>query len=149
VEIGGWRKHISPLPGKYLRDEAERQHAFNVMMAEALPLLKIAGVEVEDLGGGVYRVKAMVRNTGLIPTATGMQNLVERAIPVKATLTANRELEFLYGEAESEVGHLPGAPHEAQEAEWLVRIRGGGAVEFTVTVGAPNAGRDVASATAG
>jgi hypothetical protein len=119
------------------------------MMAEALPLLKIARVAVEDLGGGVYRVKAEVRNTGLIPTATEMQKLVERAIPVKATLTANRELEFLYGESESDVGHFPGAPHEAQEAEWLVRVSGGGTVEFTVTVGAPNAGRDVATATAG
>jgi hypothetical protein len=149
VEIGGWRKHGNPPPGKYLRDESERQHAFNVVMAEALPLLKIAGVEVEDLGGRVYRVKAKVRNTGLIPTATEMQKLVERAIPVNATLTANRELEFLHGEAEAEVGHLPGAPHEAREAEWLVRIRGEGAVVFTVTVGAPNAGRDAASLTAG
>lgn len=149
VEIGGWRKHSSPPEGRYLRDESERHHAFNLMMAEALPLLEIDGVEVDDLGGNVYRVKAGVRNTGLIPTATEMQKMVERAIPVKATLTADRVLEFLHGEAEAEVGHLPGAPHEAREIEWLVRVGGGGAVEFTVTVSAPNAGEDTASAMAG
>lgn len=146
VEIGGWKKHTSPPPGRYLRDESERQHAFNVMMAEALPLLEVTEVEAEDLDGGVYRVTAGVRNTGLIPTATEMQRMVERAIPVKATLSADRDLRFLHGEAAAEVGHLPAAPHEAEVVEWIVRVDGGGPVKFTVTASAPNAGEDTGTA---
>lgn len=149
VEIGGWRKHTSPPPGKYLRDESERQHAFNVMMAEALPLLEVVGVQAEDLGGGIYRVTAEIRNTALIPTATEMQKRLERAVPVTAALTADRELEFLHGEPETELGHLPAAPHEAREAAWLVRMEDDGAVQFTVTASSPNAGRDSASAGSG
>lgn len=149
VEIGGWRKHTSPPPGRYLRDESERQHAMNVMMAEALPHVDVSAVDVEDLEGGVYRITAEVRNTGLIPTATVMQEMVERALPVKAVLSADRELRFLHGEAEVEVGDLPAAPHEAEEVTWVVRVEQPGSVRFTVTARAPNAGEDSGSARAG
>jgi len=149
VEIGGWKKHTSPPPGRYLRDESERQHAFNVMLAEALPELEVVEVDVEDLGGDVHRVTAAVRNTGLIPTATEMQKRVERAIPVTATLSSDRDVDVLDPGTEVEVGHLPGAPHEAREVSWIVRVRGGGPARFTVSASAPNAGESTASGETG
>ena len=119
------------------------------MMAEALPLLQVTGVDTEDLGGGVWRVTAKVRNSGLIPTATEMQVRLQRAVPVKAALSADRELEFLHGEQEVEVGHLPPAPHEPRSVKWLVRVKEAGPVQFTVTAYAPNAGRDAATVKTG
>lgn len=148
VEIGGWKKHTSPPPGKYLEDENRRQLAFNLMLAELLPSVKVREVEAEPLGNGLYKVAAKVANEGLIPTATEMQKRVRRATPVEASLTANRAIEFLSGKETVPLGHLPGAPAEPASAEWIVRVKEPGPVEFTVTARAPNAGRDAKSVTA-
>ncbi len=138
---------MSPPPGRYLRDESERQLRFNLLLASLLPSLAVRDVAVDDLGDGIYRVTADVANDGL--TATEMQKRLERARPVTATLTADRPLEFLAGEAETRIGHLPGAPAEPAAAEWLVRVRGAGPTEFTVTARAPTAGSDTGTVTAG
>lgn len=148
VEIGGWKKHTSPPPGRYLEDENRRQLAFNLMLAELLPSVKVREVEAEPLGNGLYKVAAKVANEGLIPTATEMQKRVRRAKPVEASLTANRALEFLAGKEKISLGHLPGAPAEPASTEWIVRVKEPGPVEFTVTATAPNAGQDAKSVTA-
>jgi murein tripeptide amidase MpaA len=142
VEIGGWKKYTtsSPPPGKYLEEESARQFRFNVMLAEMLPELAVESLEAKALGGGVFRVSAKVRNTGVIPTATQMMEKVRRHALVIATLTANGDLELLDGQARVSLGTLPGAPAEGKTANWLVRLKGAGPIEVTVTASAPTAG---------
>jgi len=149
VEIGGWKKYTtsSPPPGKYLEEESERQLKFNLLMADMLPQIEIAEVTTSSLGGGLYKVTAKVRNAGYIPTATQMQQKVERATPVTARLTSTGEIEIIDGKAALELGHLAGAPDEGATAEWLVRVAGATPVEITVTASAPTAGTARASTT--
>ena len=53
VEIGGWRKfgHNNP-PASELAGEVERNVDFALAQAEHTPLLRVGGVDVEDLGEG-------------------------------------------------------------------------------------------------
>jgi hypothetical protein len=69
-----------------------------------------------------------------------MMEKVRRHAPVIATLTANGDLELLDGQARVSLGTLPGAPAEGKTANWLVRLKGAGPLEVTVTASAPTAG---------
>ena len=141
IEIGGWKKFTtsSPPPGKYLKQESERQFKFNMVLADLLPHLKIREATLSALGGDVYKVKVKVENTGYIPTATEMAKKLSRAISVKATLSG-QNIEFLVGKPELWVGHLDGSPSEPAEVEWVIRTKS--PQSLTVNVYVPTGGRD-------
>lgn len=142
VEIGGWKKYTtsSPPPGKYLEDESARQFRFNLMMAGMLPEIGVESAVATPLGGGLYRVSARIRNTGVVPTATQAMERVRRASPVTATLAAKGDVEFIGRPATQSLGHLEGAPAGRATAEWIVRVKSGGPLEATVAASAPTAG---------
>ena len=141
IEIGGWKKFTtsSPPPGKYLKQESERQFKFNMVLADLLPHLKIREATLSALGGDVYKVIVKVENTGYIPTATEMAKKLSRAISVKATLSG-QNIEFLVGKPELWVGHLDGSPSEPAEVEWVIRTKS--PQSLTVNVYVPTGGRD-------
>ncbi|RMF73765.1 MAG: peptidase M14 [Planctomycetota bacterium] len=71
IEIGGNVKTTGRVPPPfYLEEECHRNFAFTMFHARQMPKVSITGVEVESLGGGLWRVTADVRNEHLIPTTT-------------------------------------------------------------------------------
>lgn len=137
VEIGGWRKfgHNNPLPVDLPR-EVERNADFILLQAVHTQLLEIADTEVESLGGGVYRVRARVRNAGFVPTELAIRSQQGTAVPVRVTLDGAAGVELLSAKSRQELGILAG--YTAERVEWLVRAPDGGTA--TVTATHPKAG---------
>jgi hypothetical protein len=81
IEIGGWSKFTRrPTPEFMLPEECYRNSAFAIFHAENIPELKFGGIEVESLGGGLYKVTAVVINDRVIPTrsAQSVRNNIGR-----------------------------------------------------------------------
>ncbi len=143
VEIGGWRKfgHNNPLPDDLPR-EVERNVDFVLMQAERTPRLVVSGVEVEEIGGDVHRVRATVRNEGWQPTELAIREESGDAVPVRVTLEAGDGVELLSSDAMHELGTLGG--QSSEEAEWLVR--GARGARVTVRAAHPKGGTATAEA---
>jgi hypothetical protein len=129
LEIGGWRKfgHNNPPPSE-LPEEVRRNVDFALMQAEHMPLLEVAAVAAEDLGGGVWRVRATVRNRGLQPTELAIRRQQGRAVPVRVSIEG---AEVLSEPAVSEIAFLPG--HGEEELTWVVRAQQGAAARVSAT----------------
>lgn len=124
VEIGGM------VPGFTLNPPAERldelgagQAAFVAALAEMRPRLVMEGPEVEDLGGGLRRVRLAMTNDGTMPTRTAMAraNRAIRPIVVRFEIDRARLLE---GRRVDRVDGLDGRGGRAL-FEWVYRVGDG------------------------
>ncbi|MDP2871890.1 MAG: M14 family metallopeptidase [Bacillota bacterium] len=157
VEIGGWVpktvRQNAP-PGKLLEDECEKNCRFTIKHALTTPLLRISEACAEQVGEGVYRVTAVVRNLGYLATnLTEQAKTIKVAKPVEVKLEAAAgSLEYVVGQREQEVGHLdgrsavsfnpwgPGAqPKQECRLEWVVKAAAG--TEAVVTASCAQAGK--------
>jgi zinc carboxypeptidase len=135
VEIGGWRKfgHNNPPPDELSR-EVERNVAFVLLQATYMPSLALGDPEIEELGGGVYRVTVAVENRGYQPTELAIRTRQNRAVPVRASIEG---VEVLSEKATVELGVVAG--YSAAEASWIVR--GSDGAGYTLRAWHPKAGR--------
>jgi hypothetical protein len=134
VEIGGWRKfgHNNPPPHELPR-EVERNVAFALLQATHMPRLALGDADIEDLGGGVYRVTVDVENHGFQPSELAIRVRQNRAVPVRATLEG---VEVLTEDATVELGVVGG--YDSAEASWIVR--GAQGARFDLRARHPKAG---------
>ncbi|MBI3081786.1 MAG: carboxypeptidase, partial [Gemmatimonadetes bacterium] len=144
VEIGGWRTRFTTQnpPVQFLKGELELYVPWLLWLAEVGPRLEMEEVAATALGNtGLYRVRAVVRNVGYLPT-----NITQRAVearliePVYATIEL-KDAEPVSGARRASLGHLPGlrdvggqGPGETRRSiEYVVRRTGQrGAVVLTV-----------------
>jgi hypothetical protein len=71
VEVGGFRHDTIRVPeGWMLEEESHRNAAFVLFHAHHLPKLSFSSVETEEIGGGLWRVRASVLNERAIPSVT-------------------------------------------------------------------------------
>jgi len=69
VEIGGWKKTSRRVPPRFMNEElCHRNMAFTLYQADQMPQMKMGETTVEDLGGGVSRVRVDIRNEKATPT---------------------------------------------------------------------------------
>jgi len=151
VELGGWKTMftLKNPPRQMLAAELHKNMRFTLAHADAAPRLAITDVEAQALGAGVVRIRAVVRNTGYLPT-----NVTEQAkrmghagtVTVQIELPANATL--VTGPAKQDVGHLQGwvnagyyvfaAPDPFQKerrVEWVVQAPEGATVRLTAKGG--------------
>ena len=108
VELGGFNykfTHQNP-PENLLVKECENDTRFNIRFAKAMPKLKIDSLVKEDIGNGVYRITAVVGNTGYLPT-----NLSDEAVKLKVSkpVAVNiKGAELISGKECEEIGNLSG-----------------------------------------
>lgn len=154
VEIGGWwaKRVRQNAPPQFLPEEEEKYTRFTLTYAALTPHVGIGKTEAEAVAPGLWIVRALVENTGWLPT-----HLSERAVrngvarPVKVSLAGG---EILMGKAETEIGNLegrsvttgtmfafgPGARADNERlVEWLVRVPDGTA-SVTVTAASEKGG---------
>ena len=154
VEIGGWwaKRVRQNAPPQFLPEEEEKYTRFTLTYAALTPHVQVGKTEAEAVAPGLWIVRALVENTGWLPT-----NLSERAVrngvarPVKVSLTGG---EVLMGKAETEIGNLegrsvttgtmfafgPGARADNERlVEWLVRVPDG-TTSVTVTAASEKGG---------
>ena len=94
VELGGWNKlgvFRNP-PAKYLEREVKRFPPWLTWQALTLPKLEALKTEVQSLGGGVWKVRFAVHNTGYLPTY-----VTKRALERKVTRGVVYEIELPQG----------------------------------------------------
>lgn len=111
VEIGGWKRKftLQNPPPKFLEEECERAGKFMLVYATLTPLVKLTKVEAEPLGPGLYKISAVVKNLGFLPT-----NITERAKkaniakPVVIEILLGDGAELIMGKKKSELGHIEG-----------------------------------------
>ncbi len=165
VEIGGWTHMYTfrnPPPASwattdkargFLPETIHNNCLFTLKHAACTPLLRFSAVKVEPLGADLFKITAVVKNIGYLPT-----HLTEMAIKQKVAVTTQVALEFpdhvqlLMGEKVQDLGHLAGRDernatwspwlrewHSSQrKAEWLVRAAPG--VTLSLEAGSARAG---------
>ena len=149
VELGGWDvigSWYNP-PAHLRRAEVAPIAEWVSYLALASPLLEIESLTAERVDGDVHLVRAVVGNTGWLPThVTEQARLrdqvpavrVELALPEGARLVAGgagHDLGQLAGRSGARSsttwwGHEPGTPDRAL-AEWVVHAPAGTVVEVT------------------
>ena len=137
-EIGGFAPHarVEP-PASETGALAESHFAFFVGLGEVLPRLAFESCELEELGSGLWRVRAVLVNESLLPllsrsarkTRTTRPARVELVLPDAATLVAGRGTTF--------VSDLPGSGGRSEHV-WLVQ--GPEGMELGVRVDSDHAG---------
>ena len=151
VEIGGldFKFNWQNCPMGYLEQEVEKNTNFCLRMAQTLPKLSVQSLTAEEQAEGVYKVTALVRNAGYLPTfVCNEAKKLKVDQPLLAVL--DTKATFLSGKAEDEIGHLEGfsgvdssygfnmirtknhAPF-IKELSWILKAPAGTAVKLTVS----------------
>jgi hypothetical protein len=121
VEIGGFKPYVATNPPAAKIADLGASHAkFAMYLAGLFAKVTIAKTEVTALGGGLFRIKADVANTGYLPTALaqGAQSrsvkpvLVQLGVAPDATVTGDQKTTL--------VSTLAGAGTR-QSFEWIVK----------------------------
>lgn len=160
VEIGGYdyKFIFQNCPSKFLQEEVEKHTTFMLRHVRCLPSLHIDEVKAEKLGNDVYRISAVVGNTGYLPTY-----LTREAVKLKVDVKPRVMLsgaEVVDGKAEETIEHLQGysgitakytwgspgtGAHEPvqRKISWIVRGKAG--QMLSVTASCPTGGKAASS----
>lgn len=165
MEIGGWTHMYTfrnPPPASWATTEKARGFLhetlhnnclFTLKHAACTPRIQFEGLEVEALGADLYRISAVVKNIGYLPTnLTEMAIKQKVAVKTKVTLNLTDSAALIMGQAEQDLGHLAGRDerkatwspwlnewHSPQrKSEWLVRAPQG--TTLTLEAVSPRAG---------
>ena len=147
AEVGGLDPFIELNPPLPLLKPALAVHTETVLdMARKLPKVEILSLTVTDLGGGVYRVKAVAGNRGYLATHTKQAERAKVHLPARLTLQTGQGVDLVNGYNFATSERLDGTTGTFT-GEWLVRARPGARVVVDVTT--DNAGRDQKTTTVG
>jgi hypothetical protein len=153
VEIGGLESNfiIQNPPPEFLEKEIEKNTRFAIVQGLMSPYVRITETKSEDLGGGIFRVRASIQNQGYMPTAIERAKALGLAKPVMVMLDGG---EVLSEPAAHNLGTLQGwGPVEGtrpgysftgegapmERVSWVVRGKPGD--QITVEVKSERGGR--------
>lgn len=144
VELGGWQYKliVQNAPGPLLPEVCRRNTAFTVRAALCGPRVRVRETAATALGGGLWRVEAVVENQGFLPSGATSQAEAIKAVPPDAlALEPGPGVAIAEGEPRRTLGFIPGRDglHEParmsggyglpnrRKASWVVRAEGPGA----------------------
>jgi len=145
IEIGGWDTLYAfrNPPSEFLFDEIQRFSKWVIWQALITPELEL-DVKVTPLSGTNYKVRAIAKNVGFLPTYVSKQALAKKAVRgIVMELTADSPIEFVTGKQRTELGqcegyHLKGIANSGYAgdttdykvvAEWTVSIPQGSTIQ--------------------
>jgi hypothetical protein len=145
VEIGGFKPYatVNP-PAAKITDLGAAHAKFVLYLTSLFARVAIANPEASALGGGLYRIKADVENSGFLPTAMA-QGVTARSVkPVMVQLGVPPESIITGAEKTNFIPALAGSGNR-QSFEWVIK----GAPGSTVTLKAVSqkGGADTATLT--
>ena len=148
VELGGidFLRYFGNPPAAFLEKEVAPHADFAVFHLLISPLLRFRDVTADGIGGGAWLVRAVVENTGWLPT-----NVTEKAVERKAVRALELSIELpdgaklVGGERKVEAGQLTGralrrslywwgnddATTDRAKVEWVVEAPAGSTVTVT------------------
>jgi murein tripeptide amidase MpaA len=146
VELGGWNRlgvFRNP-PKKYLEREVKRFPGWLTWQALTLPKLELMKTEVQALGEGAWKVRAIVHNTGYLPTYVtkrALERKITRGVVYEIALPEGAAL--VTGKARFEGAQLEGRANKPSlqaflpnadltgdrgQCEWTIRAAPGSVV---------------------
>lgn len=150
VELGGIaeRYTFNNPPGKFLEQTLKPNTEFVLAHARMTPRLELREWSAEQLGEGIYRLRALLVNSGYLPTY-GSEVALKRKVaqPIEVELELPEGAKLLSGQQKSEIGHLGGRankralwggmfPNDHQKKlEWIVEAPAGSSVKFVAKGG--------------
>ncbi len=143
VEVGGFRPYVRQNPpAEQLDALAARQREFLLAVAEHLPRLRIHEVQVEPLGGGLFRVTASVLNDGYLPTFSQAGTDSRVTYPVQLQIELPPGARLVSGNERTRLPTLSGRGGHA-ERSWVVLLeKPDKAAEVQVRAFSPSVGSD-------
>ncbi len=150
VEIGGWieRETFGNPPPAFLRPTLEPNTEFVLALARTGPRLELRELSATALGDGLYRVRAVLVNSGYLPTYTSSKARERKVVePIAATLTLPDGAALESGVRREEIGHLEGRWNKRalfggsfptdnlRRLDWVVRAPAGSVVQFATEGG--------------
>jgi murein tripeptide amidase MpaA len=146
VELGGWNSDVAwRNPPLHLLEKEIAPHAdFILFHALTSPLLEFNEVSVTPLGGNTHHIRAIVQNTGWLPTNVSAKAAEKKLVrPVEVTLTLPEGATLVSGQLKTEVGQLAGRAlkqsvfwnadptDDRAKVEWVVKAPLGSALTIT------------------
>jgi murein tripeptide amidase MpaA len=155
VELGGvdFLRYFGNPPPAFLQAEVERHADFALFHLLISPLLRFRSVEAAPAGDAAWLVRAVVENTGWLPTNVTDKAIERKAIrPVELSIELPEGCRLVGGDVRVECGQLTGralrrslywwgsndATTDRAKAEWIVE--GPAGREMTVTARHERAG---------
>jgi murein tripeptide amidase MpaA len=145
VELGGWdRLHTWTNPPKeFLEAEIKPFPQWLVWQVLISPKLELRDASATALGGGTYRVRLVVENTGWLPTYVTRKALEKKLRGVVCEIELPKGAKLQVGKKREELGQLEGraykeailnpeteSTHERLKVEWVVQAPKGGVVKL-------------------
>ena len=138
VEVGGFAPFARTVPpGAAGPEIAAGQLAFLLGLGERLPRLEVTRFTRTDLGGGVWKVEAVLENHAPLPLQSHAARRARVIRPARVRLELPSSKRLLSGRLQNLLSDLPGIDGR-QEYTWLVHSPGD--EEFVLTVDTDNAG---------
>ena len=118
VEVGGAAPYVFTTPPQAkIQELLTSQVPWLLDLAGKLARIKIVKTKTENLGEGVYRVKAWIENSGYLPYPTAMGRRNSRIPPVVVVLHGG-DIELLQGKKRSLIKEIPGKGRKM--VQWLL-----------------------------
>jgi hypothetical protein len=132
VEIGGFKPYATVNPPAEKIAELGAGHAkFVVHLTSLFSKIAVAKSEVTPLGGGLYRIKAEIENTGYLPTALAQGVLARAVKPVMVQLGVPPESIITGAEKTNSIPALAGSGNR-MSYEWVIKGQPGTSVPLKV-----------------
>lgn len=124
VEVGGFKPflRLNP-PSSEIPSLVEKHAKFLSEISSALPKLSMGDMTVTPQGGGIYRVRINIVNTGLLPTRSQMGSINGIPSPINWELSLGGNAKLLTGNKRGQIAVLKGNGGNA-ELEWLILAPG-------------------------
>jgi hypothetical protein len=120
VEIGGWRIDArSNAKEEDVRAGATRVAAFVKALLRQVPRVEVSKVEVEDKGGGLWRVRATLHNAGTLDYRSAFAARNRIGLPLFASLKDTDAVKLISGTRRNGHENLEGGA--TMTLEWMVR----------------------------
>jgi hypothetical protein len=145
VEIGGFRPYATTNPpASKITDLGKTHSDFALYLTSLFARVAIADTTVTNLGGGLFRIKAEVANSGFLPTAMA-QGVVSRSVkPTMVQLGVAPE-NIVSGDAKTSFFQALAGSGRSQKYEWIIKGKPGETV--TLKVVSQKGGADSANLT--
>jgi murein tripeptide amidase MpaA len=130
VDIGGFRPYATSNPPATHIAELGAGHAqFVLYLSSLFPRVRIAHTEVTDHGGGVFRIRAEIENTGYLPTALAQGVTADAVRPVMVQLGVAPE-DILTGDVKTNFIDALAGSGTRRAFQWVVRGQPGANIEL-------------------
>lgn len=128
VEIGGFRPYaVSNPPAAKIADLGKSHTEFVTYLSGLFPKVAIANTSVTSLGGGLYRVKAEIENSGFLPTSTA-QGVRARSVPPTMVQLGVDPDDIVSGAAKTSFFPALAGTGRRQAYEWIIKGKPGAAI---------------------